>query len=608
MLTDLPPASQAAGDVEQEQAAAAWRVRIRPWLPDRGDFVAGALYLLGGVWVMYHVLRHPRVRVQRDNANDEALFQWMLAHGARVLSHGDNPFFSHQMNMPDGVNLMANTSVLGLSIPLAPVTLVAGPGVAYALMMLLALVLTAYVWYHVLYRHLIHSRIGAVIGGLFGGFAPGMISHATGHPNIVAQFLIPLVIWRAVRLREPGRAVRNGVVLGLLVTWQAFINEEILLVTALSLGLFVAVYALIDRRALAGVARPALRGLLVAVLVAGVLLAYPLYFQFFGPQSYHGLGYQVRNFGADVTSFIMFGSQSLGGSGFTRGHFAQNASEENSFLGLPLVVLLITLAWWLRRYAAVRALAVVAVAFAVLSLGPKLLIHGRHTRIPAPFALLNHLPLFDTMVPTRLALAVIPVVAILLALGHREMMAVRDPAAPAPLRLVWFALLAAALVPLVPRPLPATGTLPTPAFVTAGLWRRYVPAGHSMVAVPPAGSRNAQPMMWSARTGLQLPIARGYFLGPGTETEDSEAIFGAPKRPTSIMLEKVLATGEVPKITAKDRANALDDLRYWRSSVVVLQPHTWHDGPLWETVTDLLGFAPTLVGGVWLWDVRTLVQ
>ncbi|MEN3305407.1 MAG: hypothetical protein V7603_1609, partial [Micromonosporaceae bacterium] len=166
---------------------------------------------------------------------------------------------------------------------------------------------------------------------------------------------------------------------------------------------------------------------------------------------------------------------------------------------------------------------------------------------------------------------------------------------------------AAALLPVLPRPLPAINTLPTPAFVTSGTWRRYVPAGHSLVSVPLAGSRNVQPMFWSARTGLDLPVARGYFLGPGPDREDAEAIFGAPKRPTSVLLDKVVATGKVPTITASDRANALADLRYWRGSVVVLQPGTRNDGDLWEATSDLLGSPPVLIGGLWVWDVRALV-
>jgi hypothetical protein len=599
--------------------------------PHRGsrrlDLLTAGLYLLGSLWVMMHLVWSPRTRVQANNVNDDAFFQWALASGARVLTHGANPFVSGQMNVPAGVNLMANTSALGLTIPLAPVTLLFGASVSYAVLLVLALFGTALSWYYVLSQHLLRSRVAAVFGGLFCGFAPGMVAHANGHPNLVAQFLVPLIVWRALRLREPGRALRNGAVFGLLVAWQAFINEEVLFVTALGAAAFLLVYKITGRRS--SIAAPggqdlktALRGLLVSAVVALIVLGYPLAVQFFGPWTYHGLGTAVRHFGADLTSFTSFSSQSLGGERFSRGHFAQNAAEENSFFGWPLIILITVMVWWLRRYAAVRALTVVALGYAVLSLGPRMYLAGRHTHIPGPFELVNWLPLFDSMVPTRLALAMVPVLGILLAFGYQEMSAAIAGQQRVPARLLWYTLLAAALVPLVPRPLPAVSGLRTPEFITSGAWRRYVPADSSLVTVPLAGSGYVQPLRWSAATGLDLPIARGYFLGPGPpyvpgvtplrsdrnivrNATPGQAIFGAPKRRTSILLDTVQNTGKVPQVRAADRAAARADLRYWRASAVVLQPGSRNAAALWEATTELVGFSPVLTGGVWLWDVRS---
>ncbi len=45
----------------------------------------------------------------------------------RIFTHGENPLFTPQLNAPDGVNLMANTGLLGLTVPLVPVTLLFGP-------------------------------------------------------------------------------------------------------------------------------------------------------------------------------------------------------------------------------------------------------------------------------------------------------------------------------------------------------------------------------------------------------------------------------------------------------------------------------------------------
>ena len=132
------------------------------------------------------------------------------------------------------------------------ITLLLGTGIAYALLVMWALAGTAVAWYYVLSRHVVTSRPAALLGGLFAGFAPAMVSQVNGHPNIAAQFLVPFLVWRSFKLREPGRAVRNGVLLGLLVVWQAFLNEEILLMTALCIGLFVGCYAFSNRKAVPG--------------------------------------------------------------------------------------------------------------------------------------------------------------------------------------------------------------------------------------------------------------------------------------------------------------------------------------------------------------------
>jgi hypothetical protein len=59
------------------------------------------------------------------------------------VRHLENPLFSARQNAPDGVNMMANTSLLGVTLPMAPVTLLFGPQVAYALYLGGALAATA---------------------------------------------------------------------------------------------------------------------------------------------------------------------------------------------------------------------------------------------------------------------------------------------------------------------------------------------------------------------------------------------------------------------------------------------------------------------------------
>src|SRR4051794_41638074 len=70
-------------------------------------------------------------------------FEWVLTHAVHTVRHLSDPFWTDLMNPPAGVNLMANTSIYGLALPLAPVTAILGPSVALRVLITLALFGTA---------------------------------------------------------------------------------------------------------------------------------------------------------------------------------------------------------------------------------------------------------------------------------------------------------------------------------------------------------------------------------------------------------------------------------------------------------------------------------
>ncbi|MEU6202764.1 hypothetical protein ABZ814_04145 [Micromonospora musae] len=576
----------------------------------RIDLLAALSFVALGFWVTARLWLDPRNGI-RDNRSDQAQFEWMMAHGARVITQFAYPFHSDRMNVPDGVNLMANTSVLSVSLPLTPVTLLFGPRASFLLFLTLGMIATGIAWYFLFSRVLIGSRGPAWLGAAFCAFAPAMISHANAHPNIVSQFVVPLIIWRTLRLAEPGRWLRNGALLALVIVWQAFLNLEILLMTAIGLGVVVALLAL-RRRDLRQRARPFLAGLGVAALFAAVALAYPLYVQFFGPGSYQGLSRLIRGYSSDLASFVAYSRESLAGSPRTAEGLAKNPTEENSFFGWALVVLVIALIWWLRRNVLALALTVLGLLFAVLSLGREVIFDGRETGVPSLWALLEDLPILHSVVPTRWALALTPIIGLLLALGaeRARQLAVRHSRARPRIRFWTVTVLAMALLPLLPTPLPATHLDPVPTFVTSGAWRPYVAGGRSVVTLPLPDTNYAEPLRWSAVTRLEMPLARGYFLGPDDRPHAQErgaALFTAPPRPTSSFFTVIRRTGAVPPITPQSRVNAVDDLRYWRAGVVILGPHRNADA-LRRGMTELTGIRPVFTGGVWLWDVRPLTD
>jgi hypothetical protein len=559
-------------------------------------YLAAALLVLGGLWA------HPSAVNPAANDSDPPFFEWALIHASRIFTHGENPFATARLNAPLGVNLMANTGLLGLTIPLVPVTLALGPPVAYVLLTTLALAGTAAAWYFVLSRHVVDSQLAAAVGGGFAGFAPGLVNHTNGHPNLVAQFLIPFIVWRALALRtagdRPGRAwIREGVLLGLLVTWQAFVNEELLFLAALAAGVFVAVYAAFRPAEVAAAVRPFLRGALVAALVAGALLAYPLWYQFAGPQHYHGLPGFVLGYGADLASYPAFAKLSLIGQPVADANLAPNP-EENTFFGWPLLVALAVVVVWLWPRVAVRALAAVGLVFFVLSLGTVVNLRGHEVFKPAPWGWLDKLPLFDSVVPVRLGLVLIPVIAVLLAIAVDAVGAQRS----AVVRVAGLVALGLALVPLVPRQVPVHPRPPVPAFIASGDWRRYLTGDRSLLSADTTWNGNIDAMVWdnAARHGYRM--VGGYFLGPDG---DGRGSFGPMTRPTAALLAGVGYDGGAPSIGDEQRAAAAEDVRFWGAGLVVLADGAPHADELHAALDGLFG-AGRRVDDVWLWDVSSV--
>ncbi|MEV6630549.1 hypothetical protein AB0M54_07345 [Actinoplanes sp. NPDC051470] len=552
--------------------------------------------------VLIRLWADPSGRVLSHNDDDHGFFLFVVAHGERVLFHGDNPFFSDRLNVPDGVNIMANTTVLALTLPVAPITHFLGAAVSVVLLLTLGLAGTAAAWYWVFSRHLVTSRLAAWIGALWCGFCPAMVSHANGHINFVSQFVVPFIVWQVIRLREPGRAVRGGVTLGLLIVLQVFINEEVLLFAALTLGVFVIAYALMARSEARAVAGRVAAGVGVAAITSGVLLAYPLWWQFTGKGSYQGQPFTPDEYVTDLLSLGAYARQSLAGNSYVAGVLSVSGTEENTFFGLPLLVLLVIGTRLVWRSVAARSVAIAGLVMLLVSMGPHLRVSGTTTTIPLPFGLISHLPVINLVSVTRFAMVTATVVGVLLALiidrGVRLTGRSRR----------WFLIgLAVALVPVLPKPLPTIPAAPLPPFIADGMWRDYVADDRSLVPVPlPEVTTGREAMRWAGLSNLAFRVPRGYFMGPAGPPGNLTGSWNAPHRPTSVLLWKVREYGQVPPLTPEDRSAAVADLTYWRAAVVVLVPGSRNVDALGVTLTDLLGRDPQQVGGVLLWDVRDL--
>lgn len=583
--------------------ATALRSRL-PWLPDAlavVGYLALALLVTAGLWTS------GGSAATADNTRDHAQFLFFFEHAAHAVTDLNNPLFTDLMGAPHGVNLMANTAFLGMAVPLIPVTLTAGPGVSYAVALTIALLGTAVAWYVVLRRHVTSNRAVAFVMGAFCGFSPGVVGHGNGHPNISAQFMLPLIISAVIRLRGADRPVRSGLLLGLMITFQIFLNEELLLFTALACAVMIIVYVASRPAQARSEARRFFTGLGVAAVVAGVLTAYPLWFQFFGPQHYRGPFVWGPYYWTDLGAYTSYGGNAVAGRLGSASALNADAGETNAFIGLPLCILAIVTAVVLWRVLVVRVAAVIAAVFLLLSLGDTIMVNGLDTGVPGPWRLLGGLPLFDAVIAVRLALVVVPAVGVIVAAGLDRLLAAAPAAEGTHARrwrlLVW-GLAAAALLPLVPTPLRVTPPDPPPVFITNGTWREYVDDG-TLVPVPP--DPHSEPTLRALlATDLQARFVDGYFLGP-TNRSNPVARYGPPDQPTGLLLTDVATTGVVPDVTDGMRDRAVVDLRFWQADVIMLTAQQTNFDALRRTVSDLVQRPGEPRDGVWVWDVRDLV-
>lgn len=597
-----PPATSPA-----RRGSAAWR----PHVAVAVAALSLATYVTSGLWL------DPGGRGLTENLGDQAFFEWLLGYGVYTLGHGADPFYTWMLNAPVGVNLAANTSVTVYTTLFAPLTFLAGPPVSFATILTLNLAGSAFAWYLFLRRFLVRQTVAAALGGLFCGFAPGFISHANGHLNWTAGWVAPVVLWWVLRLREPGRWLLHGVILGLLVAVGFSIAAEGLFFTALASCVFLLVWSLAPAtRAEARAAAPrVLAALAVTAVQAGLLLAYPLYMHFGGPRTFTGTGFNQFHYAEDVAAYFEYPNRSVAGWLGLGSKLAPNPTEETSFFGVPLMILVVVavVTLWRRaapgRRATLAAISAVGVVFLVLSWGPHLRIFKDETTINLPYAALRHLPLFDSALPARFALVVAAVIGILLALIADRLLS--EPLPRFRARAAWVTGLAVALVPLIPLPVLTRTRAPEPAFIADGIWRDYVSDNGVMTALPVATTDTPDGQRWQAytmaRAGKQFRIPGGYFLGPGGP--DGTGRIGAEGRTTDWLFFQAAFYGTVVPIDDFDRRRAREDLAYWKVEAVFLPDEitgshtTLFRSAVETTARDLLG-EPQHVGGVLLWRIR----
>lgn len=565
------------------------------------------LYLVLAVAVFGSAWANP-TNLSVGAAGDPELFMWLLAWVPYSISHGMNPLFTNFVIYPQGANLMWTLIPIVPGLLLSPVMAWFGPVLAYNASMTLALALSAWCGY-LATNALVGNRVGALVGGLIFGFSPYMLSHSLGHPNLVICVTPPLALLIVAELfvwqRRP--AWQPGLALGLLAAAQLLTTPEILFSTAFVGALGAVLLMVMAPRQVLGHFRHALSGLVVATVVFVPIAALPLAFMFLGPQHVGGVVREQDIFVTDLLNFVVPTHVMLLDPGALAGlsrAWTGDDAEWNAYIGVPLIALLAFIAVRWRSIPLVLWSAILGAVIALLSLGPHLHLAGViHLHVPLPWLWLQHLPVFDNVLPARLMLFFYLVAGLAVAFFVREL---RQHASgwKAPAGWAWVGVSLLFLLPAVPWPVTPN---PVPEFFSGG-GVRQIPAGSVALVAPfstapgfqlgPGQDSATYPMLWQVASGMRYRMPEGSLIVPDVNGTPSGG--RPPASTTQSTMIAIQQGGPAPDLTPELRAAISSDLSRWKIQTVIVGP-MYNQAAMVAFLASLLGREPQLVGGVFVW-------
>lgn len=531
------------------------------------------------------------------NEFDTRQNMWALEWTPWAISHGHNPLFNDFLNFPHGVNMMWNTPMPLQSLLLWPITASAGPVTSYNFLITLNVVFSAWCGFLAL-RVFVSKPWPAFAGGLLYGFSPYMMAQSLDHPSLTAAYFPPLLLLllRQIVVRQERPPIYMGCLLGLWAVAQLLTAEEMLAAQALVSLLAVVVLIALHRREVVQRLSYAFTALGVALGGFLVLAAWPLHFQFFGPQRITGGSVQPPNvFVTDVANLVVptkVLALTPKWAVALNERWTGNLSESVAYLGVPLILVLAFAIVRVRSRSEVRFASVLGAVIVVLSFGPHLHVHRHELGVPLPWSAVAKVPLLGHILPSRLMLFVFLLIAVIVAvfldhlprrpLGWRRL----TPGA---------GLLAVAATLLPDLTYPAT-KMDIPSFFRDGS-AEIIPENSVALVAPFQQLYPAEPMVWQAQSGFRFKMPQGYFFAPDRHGKPQ---YGADLSHLSLTMLQIQAGATLPDVTPEVRQTYYADLSTRQVETVIVGPMRQQDHMV-QFFTSLLGPPLQQFGEVYVW-------
>jgi hypothetical protein len=448
---------------------------------------------------------------------DPNFYIWAWRWWTYAVAHGLNPLYSYQIGAPAGYSLAWATTSPSAALLVAPVTAVFGPVLSFNLTLLLAPPASAWATF-VAARRLTGKFWAALPAGFVYGFNVYILDHeVSGQPNLTVTLLLPLMVYLVLRWWD-GTLRRTGYVVWMMIAIalqfytfiEYFAEMSLMWVAALALGFGLAGRELRPR--VARLTRHTAIAYLGAMVLAAPYLIYAL-------GNYpNALTRPQAFFSLDLSGLVLPRHDRLLGMNWWAAAAGHDMSA-TTYLGIPLLLILVLLAVFCWRRRVIRFLVIGFVIIVLLTAGPNLIIDGQ-SPFWLPWGAMWNWPFLRSAEPIRLIvfgyLALAMALALWLATVDRSWLARAGRWA---LALVAVAAIFADLptfaeVVVPPPPRQWTPAIPSlqpanalPAFFGDGLYRRYLTPGEIVVIVSHRGNAG---MLFQAATGFYFRIDGGF--------------------------------------------------------------------------------------------------
>jgi hypothetical protein len=572
--TDLPPLFR-HGDVAQGPALQGLFALV----------IYLAVFITGFGLALVTALDVPQVGQRYVDPN---LFIWCWRWWPYAVSHGFMPLHTREIGVPTGFNLAAwTTSTPSVALLMSPVTAVFGPITSFNLTLLLAPPTAAWAAF-VMARRLTGRFWPALLAGAVYGFNIYELAHdVSGQPNVTVTLLFPLLVYLVLLWRDGtlGRAgfviwMAVGLALEFYTFTEAFFDAALVTVAALVIG-----FAVAGRAARRTVAR--LAGLIAIAYAGAAVLAAP-YLVDELLRLPRGLTRNSPHFSLHLASLVLPRADRIWGLPSLAAVSRVNPAAH--YVGIPLLVLLLAFAVITWSSKVTRLLVITFAVIIALALGGGL-VPVRGTAFTLPWAGLWDLPIARSVETDRFILFGYLVLAIVLALwlaspaASRLLLTARWGLAVLALAAI-FANLPTFAEVVVPGPMTWKPAVPSlqrtdalPAFISDGLYRRYLKPGETVVVLSHRGNAG---MLFQADTGFYFRIAGGFINASLMDTS-------ALPRPVEMLTHLPGAVG----------ARRIEDFKkFFKHAHIgaIIVERAWSER--WMYVFGELGMRGTTVGGV----------